>query len=550
MKPQIKNIFLALTLAVTASSCSESFLDRVPNDALSPTTFWQTESDALLALTGCYRQLYSPYRPEEMWFWDTTSDNAFCYHNNKDWRSIGNGSMAPSGVSVHSYFGYDEFRAFNEFLKMEPNITYTHPELSQQYRDEVRLMRCMQLFFRVMAYGDFPFTEEVYENPEDAYIPRTPKDKLLAFIKTELNEIVKNNALPTNVEAGRISIDAARAFLTRFDLITGDYNECVTIAKQVISGKNYKMPNLTYEESFLRSNEYNSEVIMSFEHNKAGGFGMWIAEFMPNSYGGWSSVVPTHSLLDEYETANGLTIDEDPTYNPENPFYNRDPRLRATIVYPGQTWDIYGDPDKFPNGFPSIVKGSGEYWADADNAPHTGMSFKKFYADPEEFSSTGGIWGCDRNFPMLRYAEVLLSYAEAMIELNKIDDSVYDAINEVRRRAEMPDVDRTKYATQESLRKLVRRERRVEFAYEGLRRYDLLRWGIIAEKMGGQLITSTEGEILDTMNDEGDYNVKLAPRSTWSKIEERNFTVGRNELLPVPQSIIDVNPNISQNPGY
>ncbi|MGL5272740.1 MAG: RagB/SusD family nutrient uptake outer membrane protein, partial [Phocaeicola sp.] len=88
----IKILSLA-AISFFACSCSESFLDRMPNDSLSTSTFWQTENDANLALTGCYRQLQNPYSPEQMWFWDTASDNAFCYHRNKDYRAIGNGTM-------------------------------------------------------------------------------------------------------------------------------------------------------------------------------------------------------------------------------------------------------------------------------------------------------------------------------------------------------------------------------------------------------------------------------------------------------------------------
>ena len=134
-------------------------------------------------------------------------------------------------------------------------------------------------------------------------------------------------------------------------------------------------------------------------------------------------MVKTHSLLNADEMNNGLKRDEAPEYNEENPVVNRDHRLRATILYPGQGWD------KFTNGFPSITKGSGDYWRDADNATHTGMNFKKFYSDPSEYPD---IWGCDRNFPVLRYAEVLLSYAESKVELNEIDDSVYESMNYVR----------------------------------------------------------------------------------------------------------------------
>ena len=530
-------------VALTLTSCSESFLDREPTDALSDSKFWKSEKDADEALTGCYHQLYSPYRPEEMWSWDTASDNAFCYHNNKDYRAIGNGSMAASGVSVHNYFTYELIRTCNEYLKRENTIAFSSEAKRLQYRAEVRMIRVMSLFFRVQCYGDFPFSEDVYETIDESRVPRVSKDKLLDFCHTELKDIIKY--LPAKAEAGRITSGAAKAYLVRLDMYMHNYAEAAQVAKEIMQSGLYAMPKLTYEQSFLKANQYNSEVILSFEHNKAGGFGMWVAEFFPNSYGGWSSVVPTQSLLNTYETRNGLTIDEDPTYDARNPFVNRDPRLRATILYPGQVWDKYADTKNYPHGYPSIEKGSGDYWSDADNATHTGMNFKKFYSDPSEF---GDIFSCDRNFPILRYAEVLLSYAEAKIELGQIDASVYDAINQVRHRAGMPNVDETKYNTQETLRTLVRRERRVEFAYEGLRRFDLQRWGIM-DKCMPETIYHMNGTISNTINAEGDHDVDIAPYG--SDIEEvRHFTKGKNELLPVPQTVIDVNPLITQNPNY
>ena len=155
-------------------------------------------------------------------------------------------------------------------------------------------------------------------------------------------------------------------------------------------------------------------------------------------------------------------------------------------------------------------------------------------------------WGTDRNFPVLRYAEILLSYAEAKIELGQIDASVYDAINQVRKRAGMPNVDEVKYSTQEKLRELVRRERRVEFAYEGMRRWDIIRWGI-AKDVLNQPVVRVEGSILTTKNAEGDFNVNITGTTVE---EERTFTVGKNEVMPIPQSIIDANPDIKQNPNY
>lgn len=533
---------LLLAIPAVMSSCSEDFLDRAPGDALSPSTFWKTEADADLALTGCYRQMASPYRLEEMWYWDCASDNQYNFHSHEGYRAIGNGSMAPSGVSVVSYFTFLDIRTFNEYLKMENTIEFSSEAKREQYRAEVRFLRAMKYFWKVMCYGDFPFTTDVFATLEEAKIPRTDKTTILDFIKSEVSECI--DALPETAAAGRATRGAAQAFLTRVYLITGDYNKAATTAKTIMDEGKYAMPDLTYEESFLKANQYNSEVIFSFEHNNSGGYGMWFAPYMSNNYGGWSSIVPTHSLVEAYETKNGLTTDEDPEFDPTNPYVNRDPRLRATIIYPGQAYGMYdGSNSNYPNGFPSVIKGSGDYATDANNATHTGYNFKKFYSDLSEYVS---MWGDDRNFPLLRYAEVLLSYAEAKIELGQIDASVYEAINQVRTRAGMPNVDEAKYSNQEKLRELVHRERRVEFAYEGMRRWDIIRWGI-AEKVMNEPVVRVEGELLPTKNAEGDFNVNI----TGTTVEEsRMFTVGKHELMPVPQSIIDANPDIEQNPGY
>lgn len=539
------NKIALIALLISASGCSESFLDREPGYALTSNTFWKTEDDAKMALVACYRQLSSPYRPEEMWFWETASDNAFCYHRNKDYRAIGDGTMAPSGVPVHNYFTYSDLRVLNEYLLREKEISFKDEKTRLRYSAEVRLIRAMKLFFKVHCYGDFPFSEDLFETVEESKIERTPKAELLKFIESEVAGCV--NDLPDTAEYGRITRYAAEAFLVRFYLVTGNYDKVIEHAKIVMKG-NFDMPDLTYEQSFLVANQHNEEVILSFEHNKSGGFGMWVSEFFPNQlYGGWSSVVPTQDLLESYETINGLTIDEDPSYDKKNPFVNRDPRLRATILYPGQVWDKY---TKEQGGYRSIVKGSGDYWSDADNATHTGMNFKKFYSDPSEFPD---IWDCERSFPIFRYAEILLSYAEAKMENDDIDNTVYDALDAVRKRAGMPNVDREKYASQDKLRELIRRERRVEFAYEGLRRFDIIRWGIIKDVMNGQKIFHMNGKIGEFNSETGDFDVELDDyrSSSYTDIEEiRIFTAGKNELLPVPQTEIDLNNKLTQNPGY
>lgn len=228
MKKFIKYCLL-LAIPAALSSCSESFLDRAPGDALSPATFWKTESDADLALTGCYRQNASPYRIEEMWYWDCTSDNQYNFHTHEGYRCIGNGTMAPSGVSIVSYFNFLDIRTFNEYLTMENTIEFSSEAKREQYRAEVRTLRAMQYFWKVMCYGDFPFTEEVFASIEESMVPRTPKEEILAFIKKELSESI--NALPKTAVAGRLTRGAAQAFLARVYLITGDYTNAANTAQ-------------------------------------------------------------------------------------------------------------------------------------------------------------------------------------------------------------------------------------------------------------------------------------------------------------------------------
>jgi len=153
------------------------------------------------------------------------------------------------------------------------------------------------------------------------------------------------------------------------------------------------------------------------------------------------------------------------------------------------------------------------------------------------------LMNSDVNIIAIRLAEVLLTYAEAAIEANQITDEVYNAIDKVRQRAGMPKVNREEYNSQAKMRELIRRERRVELAFEGLRYYDIKRWDIGNEVMNGPLYGSRLGSV----------NAQTG-NVTWAadriKLEDRMFNAARNYLLPIPQTELDANPNIKQNPGY
>ena len=272
-----------------------------------------------------------------------------------------------------------------------------------------------------------------------------------------------------------------------------------------------------------------------------------IGQMYNNDDAGWSSIVPTQNLVDMYEMDNGLTKEEATGYyDAKHPFANRDPRMDMTILYPGQEWrgkilntldEKLADGSKNKN-FPTYT----------DNASKTALTWAKYLDPYEQYSN---IWNTAACVIIFRYAEVLLSWAEAENELNGPSDQVYNYIDQIRERVGMPKVVRTKYDTQDKLRELIRRERCVEFAGEGLRRADILRWKDAGGKMLAETLMSGDlKRITGAINYSETDPYKRAEVTGTATIETRKFAP-KNRYLPFSQTdVLDKNPNIKQNPGY
>ncbi|MBC5632801.1 RagB/SusD family nutrient uptake outer membrane protein [Parabacteroides hominis] len=545
-------INLILVLPILMSSCAD-FLDRYPTDSLSPATFWQTEDDAYLAMVGCYNKLEPIYGGYNMMYWDTASDNLFNYFSWEGYKLLANGNAQTSDVGVN-FFTFLDIRACNEYLENEANVEWASTETQNQYKAEVRAIRAMIYFWKTEQYGDFPFFTNVLETPEEALLSRTDVGTIREFIVAELEDCIQYLPDKSGTEQGRINKQAVQAVLMRYYLYRGDYANALSYAKEIKESGQFSMPaSLSYADVFLLANQYNSETILSHSYLESTANDLYLPPFMPNMVGGWSSVVPTVNLVEAYEMNDGRTIEEakaDGDYDESNPFVNRDPRLRATVLYPGQIYDdaykttYSGCYNPLLQYFANGVKND-DYGTNADNASKTGLQVKKFLQNLTQFSDVNSA---TTHFPIFRYAEVLLTIAECDIELNQNLDEAVECINTVRNRAGMPDVNTAKYNSQSTLRELVRRERRVEFAGEGLRRADLKRWGILTSTLSGFEILRYDGDVTTTLNAEGDYNVKITGRNVVSgetyKFQEHN------ELLPIPLTQMEINSNLVQNPGY
>lgn len=253
--------------------------------------------------------------------------------------------------------------------------------------------------------------------------------------------------------------------------------------------------------------------------------------------GGWNSVSPTQDMVDEYQTKNGLMINNDPTYNPNNPYANRDPRLSYSVIYPGMNWN-----SRYFNSI-STAGGDEYYNSSNGNRSKTGYCLRKYCAPLTNLPHDPGSDVEGLNFIVMRYPEVLLTRAEALIELNQNLGEAASLINQIRQRpgVNMPPV---VASGQSTMRAQVRNERRVELAFEGLRWYDLKRWKIAENKMNGYVTGVRPGSV--------DPNTG-ALTLTGANItvgDQRVFKANRDYYFPIPQVDIDVSSILKQNPNW
>ncbi len=521
-------IYFALGL-LSLSSCKKDLLDKEPLDGYSASTLWKSEADAVAVLNGCYNYWESSYN---IMYLDCASDNAFSQFPWEGYTAIGNGSVAainPDGASANRWV-YVGIQRVNWLLE---NIDPTPMDATKKsrFKAEARFLRAYQYFIMSQLYGDVPLVTKTLTNDEANTIARTPKADVTKFILDELKAIASD--LPTSYsgnDVGRVTRGAALSLKARIELYNKDYANAILDYEQVM-GLGYKLfPN--YTDLFRIQNENNSEVILDFQY-KENDFPNGNIGVMPSSsMGGWSSIDPTQALVDAYEMKNGKLISETGSgYDASNPYANRDPRLAATIVTPGQFYEgAY---------FNSIDKNASDYYLGGNNSL-TGYIVKKYTANLSDYAD---MWNTGLNTIVIRYAEVLLSYAEAKIELNQIDNTVFDAIDLVRKRAGMPSVDQSVYNSQATLRDLIRRERRVEFAIEGLRWFDIQRWQIGPQVRAGDVYGARLGTV-----DASTGALSLTADRIF--VEKRTFDPAKHYLWPVPQTQRDIDKNLSQNPNY
>lgn len=540
---------LAGLLTAGSVSCS-GFLDTAPRNQLSQKTAWKTPEDAEKFLVGCYDGWESG---GTILYMDCLSDFGFSFHVHEGFRSIGNGTMSPTSPGA-SFYNYGTIGRCNLLLKQIEEIPNMPEAQKKRIIAEAKVIRAYKYFMMNFLYGGVPIIE-LPQNADEARLPRKTEAEVRAYIAKDLDEAIPD--LEANVTRGRLGKGAALAIRMREALYYGDWEVAKAKAKEIIDLNVYSLEP-SYQKLFTIAGQGSAEIIAAVQYlETVKPHYTSIGSMLNNSVGGWSSMVPTANLINLYEMKTGLTTDESGSgYDATHPFKYRDPRMAMTVCYPGANYitpegktAIYNTLDQtLPGG-----KKNEDYPESANNSSKTGLTWNKYTAPANQYAD---VWSTNASPIVFRYAEVLLSYAEAENELNGPSADVYAKINLVRQRVGMPAVDQTKYGTKDKLRELIRRERSVEFAGEGLRRADILRWkgtdgkmiaetvlnGPLQRMVGTVDMTGTNPETRATINPSAPAEAKL--------VENRIFKP-HFRYLPIPQWVIDRNPNFGKNnPDY
>lgn len=533
----------AAALVLSLASCN-NYLDNTPRDQMSPVTTWKTADDADKFLIGCYDG-WDDY--SAVMYRDCGSDFGYNHFTWEGYNSIGNGSMTPDDPGW-SYYDFSTIRKVNTLLENIDNCTFSSEAVKKNIIAQAKAIRAYRYFILGANYGGVPIIDN-FSSAEEAQVPRNTEEEVKNYIYADLDAAIPDlNEAPS--EQGRIAKGAALAILMRAAMYWGDFQKAKDAAQQIIDLGQYALePGIEgFHKLFTLDGRNSKEIILAYRC-VSGTYSNWVpgCEYN-NGDGGWSSVVPTQNCVDNFEMSNGKAItEEDSGYDPTHPFFNRDPRLYQTVIYPGRNWNggIYNTLDA------TLQDGSKNpsYPGATNNSSFTALTWAK-YLDPQD--QYADMWDTDCSPIVFRYADVLLSWAEAENELNGPSAEVYNKLNMVRERVGMPDVDRTKYNTKDKLRTLIRRERGSELADEGLRRYDIIRWKDNSGKMVAETVLNGE---LTRIVGHIDYNVSDPTRravvdpSKKEKVEDRVFK-DYNKYLPIPLSNMKSNLKLTQNPGY
>lgn len=537
-----KLLYMAVCMFATLvfSGCND--MDNEPSGTYGEDEFWSSVDRAQYLLNMIYNQHYSAAM---MWSDETLSDNLMRARDYGDERVIRNGnaeSTTPIFASTWKNL-YGGIKTANMFLANIDRLK-ADPKQINGMKAQARYLRAWMYLRLTEFYGNVPYFTHELSADESKRVTRTPHVQIMRALHTELDSIMPH--LPrrddlTDDQRGQITRGAAVALQARAYLYDGDWANAERYCDMLISqqeqyGHYSLFPN--YAALFTQDAEYNEEIIADCEY--APKVRVWEDMFnmAPLSVGArLNEIAPTQSLVDAFLMLDGQTAEQSPLYDASKPYANRDPRLTATVVYDGYRWSDNvddGTKDKVIYTNPDALDKTDAFAGLNKNQTPTGYYVRKYYDAKHEHHMQSSI-----NIITMRYADVLLMYAETMNEQGKMSREVWNkTIRAIRERAGFDNEQALAYPSdlsQAQMRLLIRRERRCELALEGLRWFDIKRWRIGKECLDGYVLGA---RFLNNYTE----NIRL---------DLYIFDNARDYLWSVPQTQMDINPHLKpNNPGY
>ncbi len=561
--------------ALMLTSCES--MDITPTSQGNSESWYSSEVELEMAVNEFYILGYwnQPLEGSEQW-----TDNFTYRQQNRNPGSNGtvlDGTMNGQQWEVTALWqqNYKLIARANTLLanyhKAEGKVS---PSKLNRYAGEAFFCRACKYAELICYYGDVPYMEGTETITEAEQKGRRNKDEIKALVYEDFDKAIEYLPVDYGSAAMHVTKGAAMAMKARFALYLGDFDLAAKAAKGCMDLGVYSLEP-DFAKLFLQDTHVNPEKIFyiprSLENDVI--LDQWyVNNGLPRNAGGYGSDNPSWDLFASFLCTDGLPIDESELFDPRNPFANRDPRCTKTIVefgteHCGFEYNPRPDVKEVMNFTTGKMQSNADNRAVNQNASYNGLIWKKGI----DISWTQNGKKVYRDYLMMRYADVLLMYAEAKIELNEIDKSVTDAINTVRARAygvKLSDTNlypAVELGSQEVMRKAVRIERRMELANEGLRYMDLIRWKLASKALNGyNYINLQPTDLLNNIvkkdlwfwgmtpqiDEDGLADFSALYNAGLVALGAKRVFPDRQYLWPIPTRDIELCPNLNNNPGY
>ena len=564
-----KLLYIIFLVGITTIASCTKDPEKIPLEGLTEDyVFDPNDKNGVLAeqfLNNIYSHLPDGFNRISGDFLASATDDALPSRNNNNpievlrTGGLNSSSSNPDGAWADSYTG---IRKANLFLS-KIDITPVDEQVKNNWKADARFLRALFYFELVKRYGGVPLVGDVVYNPTDKIdLPRNTFEECVNYIVTELDAIqdlvrpyntsatndsdwgritkgvvltlkakILNYAASPLYNGGNIAIGTpSAAYQGYLDYDVNRWQKAADAAKAVIDLGTYQL--VGYTDIFIERK--NSEMILAKLRPTTRDI-MLIngpIAFEGANVKGQGMTSPTQNLVDAFHTINGNSIDDDPAYNPNDPYANRDPRLQFSVFLNGTDW--LQRPLEFFEGGRDKPNIPGQYQT------RTGYYSKKYMNFRFQTSLEYSLQHV--NYQIFRYADVLLMYAEALNELNSMaPQEVHDVLRDIRKRGGIREANNygvPATLTQAEARELIQLERRIEFFMEEQRYWDVRRWKIAETEFNKDL----EGMRITKSGSNLSYEKFVADQIV--------FEAPRMYMYPIPNVEILRNTNLVQNIGW